>query len=188
MKGRMNLATFFALASLLAGCGEVSDSLAILTEASADFVGSSTCMQCHTAEYKDWQQSDHKKAMEIATADTVLGDFNNVTVAFQRLSLTGHGKVRYELKTPYSDGTIHVKFEPLDFIAYLAALVPKPRLNLTRFHGVYAPNSKYRMQVPDIHQWRLYTKSILVQLQGFQDSAANPTPRPARSLTICIRS
>jgi len=152
MKGRMNLATFFALASLLAGCGEVSDSLAILTEASADFVGSSTCMQCHTAEYKDWQQSDHKKAMEIATADTVLGDFNNVTVAFQRLSLTGHGKVRYELKTPYSHGTTHVKFEPLDIIAYLAVLVPKPRLNLTRFHGVYAPNSKYRMQVPDIHQ------------------------------------
>jgi len=69
MKGRMNLATFFALASLLAGCGEVSDSLAILTEASADFVCSSTCMQCHTAEYKDWQQSDPKKAVEIATAN-----------------------------------------------------------------------------------------------------------------------
>ena len=30
-------------------------------------------------------------------------------------------------------------FEPLDFIARLAALVPKPRVNLTRFHGVFAP-------------------------------------------------
>ena len=29
----------------------------------------------------------------------------------------------------------------------LAALVPKPRVNLTRFHGVFAPNSKYRAQV-----------------------------------------
>ena len=29
----------------------------------------------------------------------------------------------------------------------LAALVPKPRGNLTRFHGVFAPNSKYRVQV-----------------------------------------
>ena len=28
---------------------------------------------------------------------------------------------------------------PLDFIARLAALVPKPRLNLTRFHGVFDP-------------------------------------------------
>ena len=30
-------------------------------------------------------------------------------------------------------------FEPLDFLARLAALVPKPRVNLTRFHGVFAP-------------------------------------------------
>jgi hypothetical protein len=42
---------------------------------------------------------------------------------------------------------MHVIFEPLDFIAKLAALVPKPRLNLTRFHGVFAPNSKYRVEV-----------------------------------------
>ncbi|MCV4988505.1 transposase, partial [Enterobacter hormaechei] len=37
------------------------------------------------------------------------------------------------LKTPYRNGTTHVIFEPLDFIAKLAALVPKPRVNLTRF-------------------------------------------------------
>lgn len=35
----------------------------------------------------------------------------------------------------------------MDFIAKLAALVPKPRVNLTRFHGVFAPNSKHRMWV-----------------------------------------
>jgi hypothetical protein len=35
----------------------------------------------------------------------------------------------------------------LDFIARLAALVPKPRVNLTRYHGVFAPNSKLRSQV-----------------------------------------
>jgi len=51
------------------------------------------------------------------------------------------------VQTPYRDGTTHVIFEPLDFIARLAALVPKPRVNLTRFHGVFAPNSKYRAQV-----------------------------------------
>lgn len=38
-------------------------------------------------------------------------------------------------------------FEPLDFLARLAALVPKPRVNLTRFHGVFAPNSTWRAQV-----------------------------------------
>ena len=61
-------------------------------------------------------------------------------VAGKRLSLTPNGNVRYELKTPYRDGTTHVIFEPLDFIGKLAALVPPPRANLTRFHGVFAPN------------------------------------------------
>ena len=37
--------------------------------------------------------------------------------------------------TPYRDGTTAVVFEPLDFIARLAALVPTPRVNLTRYHG-----------------------------------------------------
>lgn len=41
----------------------------------------------------------------------------------------------------------HEFFEPLDFLARLAALVPKPRTNLTRFHGVFAPNSKLRSEV-----------------------------------------
>ena len=68
-------------------------------------------------------------------------------IAEKRLSLTSNGNVRYQLKTPYRDGTTHVIFEPLDFIARLAALVPKPRVNLTRFHGVFAPNSKYRARV-----------------------------------------
>ena len=68
-------------------------------------------------------------------------------VSEQRLSLTPNGNVRYQLKTPYRDGTTHVIFEPLDFIARLAALVPKPRVNLTRFHGVFAPNSKHRALV-----------------------------------------
>ena len=70
----------------------------------------------------------------------------------QRLSLTRNGRIRYQLKTPYNDGTTHVIFEPLDFIAKLVALLPKPRVNLTRYHGVFAPNSKYRIKVPDIYQ------------------------------------
>ena len=65
-------------------------------------------------------------------------------VSVQRLSQTSNNKVRYELKTPYRDGTTHVIFEPLDFIARLASLTPPPRVNLTRFHGVFAPNSPYR--------------------------------------------
>jgi len=68
-------------------------------------------------------------------------------VSEKRLSLTHNGQVRYRLKTPYKDGTTHVIFEPLDFMARLAALVPKPRVNLTRFHGVFAPNSHHRVTI-----------------------------------------
>jgi hypothetical protein len=55
--------------------------------------------------------------------------------------------VRYALKTPYRDGTTHVIFEPEDFIARLAALVPKPRAHLTRYHGVFAPASPDRARI-----------------------------------------
>jgi hypothetical protein len=55
--------------------------------------------------------------------------------------------VRLALKTPYRDGTTHVILEPEDFIAKLAALVPKPRAHLTRYHGVFAPASPDRARV-----------------------------------------
>ncbi|MCC5874435.1 MAG: transposase [Gammaproteobacteria bacterium] len=38
-------------------------------------------------------------------------------------------------------------FSPDDFIARLAALVPRPGCNLTRYHGVFAPNSAFRRAV-----------------------------------------
>jgi hypothetical protein len=68
-------------------------------------------------------------------------------VATERIALTEHGQVRYTLKTPYRDGTTHVIFEPEDFIARLAALVPKPRAHLTRYHGVFAPACPDRARV-----------------------------------------
>jgi hypothetical protein len=68
-------------------------------------------------------------------------------VSEKRLLLTRNGNICYQLKTPYKDGATHVIFEPLDYIDRLAALVPKPRVNLTRFHGVFAPNSKCRALV-----------------------------------------
>lgn len=68
-------------------------------------------------------------------------------VATTRLALTAQGQVCYTLKAPHRDGTTHVMFEPLDFIARLAALVPRPRVHLTRYHGVFAPHSALRAQV-----------------------------------------
>ena len=43
----------------------------------ATFVGRTSCQECHKKEYDLWQDSDHDKAMDIATQETVLGDFEN---------------------------------------------------------------------------------------------------------------
>jgi hypothetical protein len=66
-------------------------------------------------------------------------DFDGSTTAITNVS-----KVVYILKTPYRDGKTQMAFDPLDFIARLAALAPKPRVNLTRYHGVLAPNHRLR--------------------------------------------
>ena len=99
------------------------------------------------------------------------------------MSLTAQGNIRYRLKTPYRDGTTDVVFEPLDkiagsdfkqpqagpqgrragcpeyFIARLAALVPTPRVNLTRNHGVFAPNHRLREQVTPARRGRRKTEA-----------------------------
>ena len=68
-------------------------------------------------------------------------------ISEQRLTIAGNGNLIYALKTPYDNGTTHVVLSPMEFIGRLAALVPRPRVNLTRFHGVFSPNSKLREKV-----------------------------------------
>lgn len=57
------------------------------------------------------------------------------------------GRIALRLKTPWHDGTTHVLFEPLDFVAKLAALVPRPRKNLVLYHGVLSANAAWRSRV-----------------------------------------
>jgi hypothetical protein len=68
-------------------------------------------------------------------------------VATERLSRFPDGRVLYRLRHPWRDGTSHVIFEPLDLIGKLAALVPPPRFNLVRYHGILAPSSRWRSRI-----------------------------------------
>ena len=97
-------------------------------------------------------------------------------VSTERLSLTAQGNIRYRLKTPYRDGTTDVVFEPIDFIARLVALVPTPRVNLTRYHGVFAPNHRLREQVTPARRGR----------RG-AESPDEPAPAPHVSMTWAQR-
>ena len=68
-------------------------------------------------------------------------------VATERLEQLPDGRLSYRLKTPWRNGTTHVIFEPQELMERLAVLVPAPRLNLTRFHGVLAPAAKWRASI-----------------------------------------
>ena len=68
-------------------------------------------------------------------------------IAQDRLSTRYDGKLVYGLRHPWRDGTTEVVFDPLDFIAHLAALIPPPRTNLTRYHGVFAPAARLRSKI-----------------------------------------
>ena len=68
-------------------------------------------------------------------------------LANERVKVNHNGDVVLKLKSAYRDGTTHLVMTPLEFMQKLAALIPRPRLNLTRYHGVLAPNAKLRSQI-----------------------------------------
>jgi len=59
-------------------------------------------------------------------------------IATERLTEFFPDKLLYKMKTPWKDGTTHISFSPLDFIARLVALIPPPRMNMIRYHGCFA--------------------------------------------------
>ena len=64
--------------------------------------------------------------------------------ANERVLTNAAGQVVLKLKTHWRDGTTHLVTSPLEFMQRLAALVPRPRLHVIRFHGVLARNAKLR--------------------------------------------
>jgi ribosomal protein S27E len=102
-------------------------------------------------------------------------------LCLDRLSTNPAGQVVYQLKNPFRDGTTHILFSPEDFIARLAALVPRPRLNLTRYHGVFAPSSPLRRAI-------VPTPASARQRRKFKDSVTAPPTQqcsPTESHSDC---
>ncbi len=54
----------------------------------AGYAGAEQCAGCHQQELAQWQGSHHDWAMKIATAETVLGDFNNVIFSHKGINST----------------------------------------------------------------------------------------------------
>ena len=77
----------------------------------------------------------------------LIGYVGRSSVCLDRLSLTPTGDIKYQLKKPWKNGVTHVVLSPTELIEKLCSLVPLPYLNLVRYWGVFAPNSKYRASV-----------------------------------------
>jgi predicted CXXCH cytochrome family protein len=98
-----------------------SQVLAETASAPITFVGSAACAGCHEKEAQLWQTSQHKKAMAHATADSVLGDFNDAQFEYYGVqSRFFHREGKYFVETDGSDGklaTFEIKYtfgvEPL---------------------------------------------------------------------------
>ena len=63
-------------------------------------------------------------------------------VAQDALELTPDGKVLLRLRRPWRDGTRAICFEPSEFLEKLAAMIPRPRINLLIYHGAFAPRGR----------------------------------------------
>ena len=68
-------------------------------------------------------------------------------VGQDRLQLMPDGTAVLELRRRWTDGTTHLVFDPVELLERLAALTPRPRINLVLYHGVLAPRAAWRRAV-----------------------------------------
>jgi hypothetical protein len=68
-------------------------------------------------------------------------------VGQDRVQSIQDGTVVLELPRRWTDGTTHLIFEPVELLESLAALVPRPRVNLVLYDGVLAPRAAWRRVV-----------------------------------------
>ncbi|MCC9608856.1 hypothetical protein LOC68_08170 [Blastopirellula sp. JC732] len=97
----------FLVALLLGGLALADWYWAIPTTRQATFVGRNSCIECHQAEHKDFMGSFHDKAMDLATEETVLGDFNDAEFThFDITSKMFRKDGKYFINTEGPDGKL----------------------------------------------------------------------------------
>ncbi len=77
-KAKVLLFRLLSLALLLAST--------VAAASDATFTGSASCQTCHAEEHALWQGSHHDLAMQLPTAETVLGDFNDASFTFNGIT------------------------------------------------------------------------------------------------------
>jgi hypothetical protein len=65
-------------------------------------------------------------------------------VAENALERAADGRILLRLRRRWRDGTWAVRFTPTELLEKLAAMIPKPRINLLVYHGEFAPPARGR--------------------------------------------
>jgi len=92
------------------------------------------------------------------------------------------------MKTPWKNCTTHLLFEPLDFVARLAALIPKPRINLIRYHGLFASHHTLRAQVTPARRGRASTTDAAIRTPAERHAAMTWAQRLKRVSDIDVET
>ena len=97
----------------------------------ATFLGNSACAGCHESQVKDWTDSHHDLAMQAATAQTVLGDFNNAKFVYEGVTTTF-----FKREGKYWVNTDNEKGELADYaVEYVFGVYPLQQLLLPTKKG-----------------------------------------------------
>jgi tetratricopeptide (TPR) repeat protein len=73
----------------------------------AEYVGAGACRECHAAEYRAWETSHHRLAMQPAGASSVLGDFSGARFTYGGItSIFSARDGRYFVRTDAADGAM----------------------------------------------------------------------------------
>ncbi len=104
----MNVFTrFLKLAICLLSLPVLSCDNAYAEDVKATYVGGSSCVTCHKRESQAWSGSHHYLAMQHASTETVLGDFQNKTFSYNGVTSTFYAKgKKYFVKTDGPDGKL----------------------------------------------------------------------------------
>jgi hypothetical protein len=96
-------------------------------------------------------------------------------VAYDRIHLTGDGQVLLELRHRWADGTTHLVFDPIELLERLAALTPRPRINLVLYYGVLGARAAWRPRLgaPDAPAG---ARDVAGQDNNAEPRAASKTP------------
>ena len=73
----------------------------------ATYVGRGSCVECHATEVTEWTGSDHDRAMEPATDETVVGDFADAEITLHGVTSRMYRQgAKFMIRTEGPDGQL----------------------------------------------------------------------------------